>query len=323
MSTIATLIPAYNAVSFITSALDSIARQTRLPDEVIVVDDGSTDDTAAAVKEWASAHPAIELRLIPQANAGASAARNAALRAARAELVAFLDADDLLEPEHHAALAAGLVADRSVVTVFGDQSVFTDRGEHCASFLSGKPHETLPNELRADGFCLIQRGLWGALINGNFVPTSASMTYRKVALDVGCFDTGLMTSEDRDFWLRVSRRGTFAYLPQRLVRKREHASNLSGDANRGTVARQAFDVVMKQIRNADKLQLDETERGATDLAVKNAVQNLLYSSSQDGLGTYLGARKHVRDCAPELLHADMKGWLRAIGARTFEVGHGR
>ncbi|TQE99627.1 MAG: glycosyltransferase family 2 protein [Spiribacter salinus] len=324
MSTIATVIPAYNAAAFIAETLESVASQTHLPEEIIVVDDGSTDGTIAAVEKSAAAHPELKIQLIRQPNAGASAARNAGIHAAHSEIIAFVDADDVLESMHHEVLLRGLLEDRSVIAVFGDQSIFSGRTEKCASFLSGKPHESLPYEVRDGGARVIQDGLWGALIRGNFVSMSASMTYRQVAMDIGGFDTGLMTSEDRDFWLRVSRNGRFAYVPRRLARIREHASNLSGAAHASMVARYAFDVVMKQVRNRESLRLDDGERALLASVLEDAARDLLYVASKGGWNEYRAARAYLRDCTPELLRWDLRGWCRAIGAgRILGSGCGR
>jgi glycosyltransferase involved in cell wall biosynthesis len=248
MLTIATLIPAFNAAEFIEAALDSVASQTRPPKEIIVVNDGSTDGTSAVVRQWSSHYRTAKVKLIEQDNLGASAARNVAIRAARSDLIAFLDADDMLEPEHHAELLRALQVGRDVVAAFGDQSVYSECSEECESFLARNAQKSLEWERReSSGVFAIEEGLWGILINGNIVPTSASITYRELAIKVGMFDETLKTSEDRDFWLRVSRRGAFSCSPSRLARKRSHANNLSDD---GGASRCAFDVVLKQLDNA-------------------------------------------------------------------------
>jgi glycosyltransferase involved in cell wall biosynthesis len=86
---ISVVIPAYNAAEYIGRAIDSVLAQTHRPDEIIIVDDGSTDDTCGAVAAYGS-----QVLLIRQENAGASAARNAGINAAKSEWIAFLDCDD-------------------------------------------------------------------------------------------------------------------------------------------------------------------------------------------------------------------------------------
>ncbi len=86
---VSVVIPAYNAEKYIGRAIDSVLAQTRQPDEIIVVDDGSTDNTPNAIKSYGS-----KVYYIHQENGGASVARNTGIEAAKSEWIAFLDADD-------------------------------------------------------------------------------------------------------------------------------------------------------------------------------------------------------------------------------------
>lgn len=313
MPSIATLVPAYNAAQHIEQALDSVAAQTRLPDQIIVVDDGSRDATADIVRRWADQHDSIALHLVQQANAGASAARNAAILATDADYIAFLDADDLYEPAHHALLSGALERHPSLAIAFGQQSVFTAEGETCDNFLRGKPIEQVNFDAQADGLRLLGDGLWAALIQGNFIPTSGSMARRQAVLDAGLMDTGLKTSEDRDLWLRVSRFGGLGYLPTRVARKREHETNLTGDANRAIVSLHAVEVVQKQLTHAAQLQLSTDEIDATRQALRRAAETMLYGASLGGLGNYRTARRRLDEIAPGYGGSGgWRGWARAL-----------
>lgn len=313
MSTLAVLVPAYNAEAHIGQALDSVAAQSRGPDEIIVVDDGSSDQTAAVVSDWANRHPTQTLRLVCQPNGGASSARNTAICAAESDLIAFLDADDLYQPQHHERLAAVLETHEDVVAVFGQQSVFTENGETRANFLNGTPLEDVGYRKLPGGARMLTEGLWAALIQGNFIPTSGSMTRRRVVAEAGLFDTSLKTSEDRDLWLRVSRLGPLVYLPEKVARKREHETNLTSDSNRSLVNAHALDVVRKQLDRAVDLGLSQPEILATRVALERAERVMLYEASRRGLGAYLAARKHVANVSERPGQLDLKGWLRALG----------
>lgn len=106
--TITVVIPAYNAAKYLGEALESVLTQTRRPDEIIVIDDGSTDDTTQVIERFGKAVVTIR-----QQNAGEGAARNAGIRAARGDYIAFLDADDVCAPERldRQALALGRSSD--------------------------------------------------------------------------------------------------------------------------------------------------------------------------------------------------------------------
>src|SRR5690606_5731950 len=95
---ISVIIPAYNAANTVTETLDSVARQTRRPFEVIVVDDGSVDSTAEIVRSFANRLP--RLQIIGTPNGGVSRARNAGIAAATGDIIAPLDADDLWQPTY-------------------------------------------------------------------------------------------------------------------------------------------------------------------------------------------------------------------------------
>lgn len=111
---ISTIIPAYNADRYIAAALDSVLSQTRPPDDIIVVDDGSTDGTPDVLKTYAA-----RIRIITQENQGGPRALNVAIAAATGDTLSFLDADDLWLPEKLRVQAAVLSADHELEAVFG------------------------------------------------------------------------------------------------------------------------------------------------------------------------------------------------------------
>ncbi len=117
--TLAVVIPAYNAAAFITEAPDSVARQALAPTEIIVVDDISTDATAATVRRWAETY-APALQLITQMNGGTAAARYRGSRAATSDFIALLDADDVMHSNHLATFASLFEQAPDAVLCFAD-----------------------------------------------------------------------------------------------------------------------------------------------------------------------------------------------------------
>jgi glycosyltransferase involved in cell wall biosynthesis len=113
-SEISVIIPAYNAAAFLSEAITSVLSQECLPGEVIVVDDGSTDDTAAIAMSFAP-----QVRLLTQPNAGPGAARNLGVRNARGTMLAFLDSDDLWLPDKLKLQLAALNGNPELSMVFG------------------------------------------------------------------------------------------------------------------------------------------------------------------------------------------------------------
>src|SRR3954453_18164174 len=112
---VSVIIPTYNRASYIATAVESALNQTRIPDEILVVDDGSTDDTDRVLRQFG-----LPIRVIRQANRGRSAARNVGLRAATGDAVLFLDSDDFLMPENIETCARVLETKPEIGVVYSD-----------------------------------------------------------------------------------------------------------------------------------------------------------------------------------------------------------
>ncbi|MBX3464627.1 MAG: glycosyltransferase [Planctomycetes bacterium] len=203
------VVPAYNAAAFLPVALQSLEQQTHLPEQVVVVDDGSTDDTAAV----AARHGVECLR---QEQKGPGAARNRGLAAARAEFVAFLDADDWYAPDK---------LERSVEALRDLRAgcVSTDAWVVC-----GDRVERRKNDRRDVPMALTLE----LLLQGNPIVCSSVVARREAVQAVGGFDEDpdLIATEDYDLWLRLSVREPIAYLAEPLTFYRVHAGGLSANS---------------------------------------------------------------------------------------------
>lgn len=217
------VIPAYNAERTIGEALDSVAAQTVPPERVIVVDDGSSDATAAKVRSFAASHPGLEVLCLQQANAGLAAARNRGLELARATFVALLDADDAWLPqklERQLALFERPGAER-LGLVYCDFSLMSEEGAPLAD-----------DEFELDP--RVRGEVYQRLLHGNAVAGSASavLIRRACLARVGLFDETLVSAEDWDLWLRLARHYEFDFVPEPLVRLRRHPANMQKDESR-------------------------------------------------------------------------------------------
>lgn len=193
---VSVIIPAYNAAGFIGAALESVCAQTALPDEVIVVDDGSSDGTA---REVAAFGRADLVRYVHQQNQGASAARNAGLDAATGEWIAFLDADDIwLPPRLELALA---VVDRHPDLLWVGAAFEEVR-------LTGSPAPRGANSRAisklVDG-CVFEN-LFDVFHRDCLFSTLTLLLHRRCFEDAGRFDPGLPRREDVDLWVRIGLR---------------------------------------------------------------------------------------------------------------------
>jgi glycosyltransferase involved in cell wall biosynthesis len=203
--------PAYNVEPYVRGAIRSALAQTYTNFEVIVVDDGSRDGTADAVRE-ASKEDA-RVRLVQQPNRGLAGARNTALRAARGEYFALLDSDDLWEPQVLAEQMAVLEARPDVDIVTGN-----------GWYLEGPRHGEVarPSPDPRPEPCL------ASIIGDERAVFIMSVVRRRVYTSIGAFDEEMRSNEDYDFWLRAAVAGfTFARNDRPLGHYRVRADSLS------------------------------------------------------------------------------------------------
>jgi glycosyltransferase involved in cell wall biosynthesis len=184
------IMPAYNVAPYVEQALRSALAQTFTDFEVIVVDDGSKDTTAEIVKTIA--HEDARVRLVQQANRGLAGARNTALRAARGEMFALLDSDDVWEPQFLEAQMAILAArpDVDIVTGNGWYLNGPNHGQLARPFPDARPDPDLTSIIADE---------WSVFI--------MSVFRRRVYTTIGAFDEEMRSNEDYDFWLRAAMAG--------------------------------------------------------------------------------------------------------------------
>ena len=213
---VSVVIPAHNYAHYLPVALYSILAQTWTALEIIVVDDGSTDDTRAVVAQFIDPR----VRYTWQENAGLSAARNTGIREAQHDFLAFLDADDAWEPEFLAVVMGQFAGVGATFDLIATGSVRMDSDGQLLD--SAKFSFEQDTELTARDFCLRNR------------PLSSSIVIRRAVLDTcGFFDATLRSSEDRDLWIRATAAGhRFWFLNRPLVRIRRHSGNMSSHAPR-------------------------------------------------------------------------------------------
>ncbi|MGJ4804120.1 glycosyltransferase [Luteimonas sp. SDU82] len=208
------IIPTWNRRDMVARAIDSVLAQTRPVEEIIVVDDGSTDGTG----EFLAQRYAERITLLAQANAGVSAARNMGLAAARGRYLALLDSDDVWLPEKTERQVAFLEANPGIGMVLCDVYRVGADGGLIDVFERRR-------QIPEDGPAL----QW-VLRDPALAPLSALMR-REVYEDVGGFDTALRTAEDLDFHLRVAARWGIGVVPEPLARALRGHDGLSALAS--------------------------------------------------------------------------------------------
>lgn len=305
------IIPAFNAEDYIEKTLDSVAMQSRRAEQLIVINDGSTDRTSEIVEAW-SLRKGVPVDLINQENRGLPAARNRGIRHADTDLIALLDADDLFLPEHLSLISRPFELDPRVVLSFGDGELFNSHGVIKASLLADTSLSTVRFEEKQDGLRVCSESAYVSLLPGNYIPNGSTIFRKDAAGKIGFYDESLKYIEDRDFNLRLSRIGLFAYYPVVVHRKRTHDNNITHPRNVERNMRFQFRVLRKMVRIANSLNLSGDEYVKTVKALHRHVWEMLYVSSRKGLGSYLSTMSHLLESGfyPSMLN--MKHCLRAV-----------
>jgi glycosyltransferase involved in cell wall biosynthesis len=213
MPLISVIIPAYNAEKTIRESIDSALKQTCSDFELIVVDDGSTDATAAIV----AAVDDPRIKLFSYTNAGGAVARNRGLAQATGEFVAFLDADDLWLPEKLSAQLTALKACPEAKVAY----CWTDSIDESGQALRQGCHIT------ANGNVFAKLLLVCFVVSG-----SNPLIYRSALLEINGFDESLTASQDYDLYLRLAARYPFVAVPAPLVLYRLSRTSMSTNLRR-------------------------------------------------------------------------------------------
>lgn len=207
---VSVVVATFNGSRWVARTLDSILAQSWAPLEVLVCDDGSTDDTPDVLARYAD-----RVTVLRQENAGVSAARNHGARHARGQWIAFLDHDDLWDADMLERQLAAVAGRPGAGLVFGDSLLIDADGR-----VLGRRGRYLDYR---DGHVLTE------LLHGNFIPIETAVLPTRVFRELGGFDEDLRYLEDYDLYLRLAARHPVVFQPRPVARYRIHDHNLSHD----------------------------------------------------------------------------------------------
>lgn len=209
MVAVSVIIPCFNCQDTIVETLDSLLHQTFQSFEVICIDNNSTDDSVATIRAYKE-RTKLDIKLIIETVKGPSAARNAGIKCASGDLVAFLDSDDLWEKEKLS----------HVIHIFENDPMtglcHTAGWEIDQDGLIGTPF---------DAVLSLPENYFHSLLIKNCIVTSTVVVRKSILGQAGLFDENLMASEDWDLWIRIARLTKISYLSERLTLYRIHPSN--------------------------------------------------------------------------------------------------
>lgn len=294
------MVAAYNAASTLAQTLASVDAQTWRDFELIAVDDGSGDATAALLESAATTLP--WLSWVRQANAGVAAARMHGIALSRGEYVAFLDADDLWEPGKLAAQMVLFERDPGVGFVYSDARDFHAHADARQTWFEQKK----PARGR-----VLER-----LFEGNFALTSTVIVRARDLRELGGFDRAFKVNEDYDLWMKLAERVAFDYVDAVLVRRRVMASGLT-QANQMACYRQDQAITESWAARRPDLFSADSPRVRRRRAVLYSRIGYQYLADRD-----FAAARDAYDQALRLGQNDPSTILRALASRVPMLARG-
>ncbi|MGB3693669.1 MAG: glycosyltransferase [Spirulinaceae cyanobacterium] len=229
MPTISVIIPAYNAEKTIQLTINSVLQQTWSDFEILVIDDGSNDSTLDKIATIADKR----IKVLSQQNRGVSASRNLGISLAKGEYIAFLDADDLWQPNKLKEQLEALKNNPQAAVAYS----WTDYIDESGSFLHPGEHKTLNGNVYQE------------ILVHNFVENGSNPLIKKAALqEVGNFDECLAYGEDWELWTRLAAKYNFVVLPCTHILYRMGSNSAS--SNLVKMEKQGLEVIEKMFCNA-------------------------------------------------------------------------
>jgi len=206
------IIPAFNRLDYINQTIDSVLSQTHQPLELIVVDDGSSDGTLEAIKEYGDKllllqHPNGE-------NRGQAAAINLGLKQAKGEFIAILDSDDYWHNDYLSELLSILNANQDVSVCYCNGMAVDNSGNHLYPLFKKDQH--------------IERNQRGDILLNCYISSPGTTVVRRSLYEkVGCLDQSLRSGQDHDMLIRFAEQGRFSFCDKHLFYYRQHADSIS------------------------------------------------------------------------------------------------
>lgn len=222
---VSVIIPSYNHEKYIQECINSVRKQTYKNIELIIIDDGSTDNSVYLIEECIKD---IDLKtiFIKKNNEGVSKTLNKGLEQKQGELICFLASDDVWAPNKIIKQVEFMFKNPEVALVFTDAFFIKDGDKTKIKYSN---YKTKLKKLFVNNS--VRTNLYYTLLSDNIIPAGSVMIKSSILADVGCFDEK-SPSEDFDFWLRISKKYSIGYIDSPLYYYRLHDSNQSSNSFR-------------------------------------------------------------------------------------------
>lgn len=287
-SLVSVVIPCYNHALFLPKAIESVLQQTHEPVEIVVVDDGSTDNT----REVALRYPSV--KYVHQKNAGLSAARNTGIVNSTGGYLLFLDADDWLLPE-------GIETNLSYFS--NGQTIGFVSGSYRSFYVSGGDEKTMTRE--------VSRNPYADLLLRNHIKMHASVLFPRWVFESLKYDTSLKASEDWDLYLHITRHHPIVQHERPIAVYRRYSSSMS--RNGVVMLKTGLRVLEKQIPFAtsslEKNNLRKGQKHIIQKFSKRAYNNLLATETPPDRHHLLALFRHNKPLFAKYLWSRLKSTL--------------
>jgi len=298
---VSVIIPAYNCASYLPTAIESVLAQTYTDWEVLLVDDGSTDDTEKIVTPYLD-----RIRYMKQSNKGLPGARNAGIRASKGEYIALLDGDDSWLPTKLEQQMPRF-RDREVGIVYSDFAVQYSDGRFQPSYLADRP-------LAAEGYAL------NNYIRSRFLFPSTMVLRRDCMEECGLFDEEMLVCEDVELFARICMRWKLALVNRPLVVRNEGTHNIT--ANLSKLSQYTIIALNKILSKEPQLPASSRRVIQTELGRQHWWSGYAAFQSGDMVGARIGLGNAIkydgsncRKCIPLLALSYLpKSVIRSIDA---------
>lgn len=274
---ISAIIPTYNSQDYILDAIKSIQRQTQPVNEIIIIDDGSVDDTKKIVSSVTG-----NIKYIKQNNHGPSTARNTGIKIAQGDWIAFLDADDQWLEDKIEKQSKVLETFPELHLIAGDMQEINIENKIVTPSVLAK--HNLLEKFQMNQSRTIDNAL-AALVQKNFIPTGTVLVKRATLLEAGLFNNDIRFGEDLELWAKIAAQHPISCMPDLLMLRRLHNQNAT---NSTKPMMEDLVTVMQSIRHYTKDTL-KAQNISADQLVADAWANLGYWQFVNS--NYTGAKK--------------------------------
>ncbi|WP_097461235.1 glycosyltransferase family 2 protein [Mangrovitalea sediminis] len=303
---ITVVIPAHNCERFIEDAICSVEAQTERPKEILIVENASSDKSYEVIQGLA-AERKVPLRIVKTSCPGVSNARNLGFSLASTPLISMLDADDLYDQCFLSLALRAFNAKPELTLFFGNRRPLSDGNVTGDTFLEKTRLMSLDYEEVVPDIRYVSGDLFSELLKGSFVSCSGAVLQKEAAYRAGLFPVGLVSSEDRKFFCRLSLCGPSAYTLAVTHFYREHDASRTGRSHWIELRRNAI-VALNMIRlELSNKDLSVEQQGRLDEAIGAEVTKLLYDGADNGWERFQAQRRWL----------ESKGLSKGISPRFY------